>query len=385
MRRRAAIGSLVFLLLAVSAGPAVALPPPGACLTQTRTHDLLPAQPWEDKLLDLARVWPVTRGAGIRVGVVDSGVDNDNPQLRGKVFPGWDFVRDQAGAQFDCAPHGTPVSSIIVGAPIAGTGFTGMAPDARIVPARITDTDQIQGGPQVVADAIRYTVDNGVRVLNLSLTVFTDSPELKQAIQYAQAHDVLVVAAAGNQQQQGNPKPFPAAYPGVLGVGSIDINGALSPDSQTGDFVRLVAPGVKVTGCDPEQGQELWDGTSFATAYVSGTAALVRAAWPNLKAQQVAERLIRTADVARGGAGSAAYGAGIIDPYRAVTDTTVDGPAAPAPVSPIPAPAARRQVAALTAGDRAQQSALVLLGVTAGGLALAGLVLLAVRRRRPSP
>jgi subtilisin family serine protease len=260
-----------------------------------------------------------------------------------------------------------------------------MAPDARIVPARITDTDQIQGGPQVVADAIRYTVDNGVRVLNLSLTVFTDSPELKQAIQYAQAHDVLVVAAAGNQQQQGNPKPFPAAYPGVLGVGSIDINGALSPDSQTGDFVRLVAPGVKVTGCDPEQGQELWDGTSFATAYVSGTAALVRAAWPNLKAQQVAERLIRTADVARGGAGSAAYGAGIIDPYRAVTDTTVDGPAAPAPVSPIPAPAARRQVAALTAGDRAQQSALVLLGVTAGGLALAGLVLLAVRRRRPSP
>ena len=388
MRRLPIIGCLV-LLLGVTAGPAVAMPPPGACLTQPKTHDLLPATPWEDKLLDLDRVWAVTKGAGVRVGVVDSGVDNDNPQLRGKVFPGFDFVRDQAGAQFDCAPHGTPVASIIVGAPIPGTGFHGMAPDARIVPARITDTDQIQGGPQVIADAIRYTVDNGVSVLNLSLTVFEDSPVLEQAIQYAQAHDVLVVAAAGNNQQQGNPKPFPAAYPGVLAVGSIDINGALSPDSETGDFVRLVAPGVKVTGCDPEQGQELWDGTSFATAYVAGTAALVRAAWPKLTAPQVADRLIRTADVARGGAGSAAYGAGIIDPYRAVTDTTVDGVAARAPLSPIPAPvpdpATRQRAAAVAVGDQATHSALVLLGITAGGLGLAGLVLLAVRRRKPSP
>ncbi|HEX4220941.1 MAG TPA: type VII secretion-associated serine protease mycosin [Pseudonocardiaceae bacterium] len=387
--RSVALATTVALLGLVTAVPAVAQPPPGACLTQTKTHDLLPAQPWEDKLLDLSRVWSVTRGAGVRVGVVDSGVDNDNPQLRGKVFPGWDFVRGQAGAQFDCAPHGTAVASIIVGGPLAGTGFTGMAPDARVIPARITDTDQIQGGPQIVADAIKYTVDNGATVLNLSLTVFEDDPEIKQAIQYAQAHDVLVVAAAGNLHQQGNPTPFPAAYPGVLGVGSIDINGALASDSETGDFVKLVAPGVKVTGCDPEQGQELWDGTSFATAFVAGTAALVRAAWPNLTAAQVADRLIDTADVARGGAGSFEYGAGVIDPYRAVTDTTVDGAgptAARAPIAPPgPDPAARQRAAAAAANGQAVDAALALLGVTVGGLAVAGLVVLGRRRRKPSP
>ncbi|HEY4022895.1 MAG TPA: type VII secretion-associated serine protease mycosin [Pseudonocardiaceae bacterium] len=394
MRTPAALLLTVTLLGAFTATPAFAQPPPGGCLTQTKQHDLIPAQPWEDKLLDLDRVWSITRGAGVRVGVVDSGVDNDNPQLRGKVFPGWDFVRGQPGATFDCAPHGTPVASIIAGAPMAGTGFHGMAPDARIVPARITDTDQIQGGPQVVAEAIKYTVDNGVSVLNLSLTVFEDDPEIKQAIQYAQAHDVLVVAAAGNNARQGNPKPFPAAYPGVLGVGSIDINGALSPDSETGEFVKLVAPGVKVTGCDPEQGQELWDGTSFATAFVAGTASLVRSAWPNLTAAQVADRLVRTADVARGGSGSLAYGAGVVDPYRAVADTTVDGPPAPAVArTPIPAPGpdpdARRQQAAAMASSRAANTAVVLIGVTVAGLGLAGLVIVGRRRRpntrKPSP
>jgi membrane-anchored mycosin MYCP len=139
---------LATLALAVGpAAPAFATPPPGACLTRTKPHDLRPDRQWEDKLLDPARVWSVTRGAGVRVGVVDSGVDADNPQMRAKVFDGWDFVRGQAGARFDCAPHGTAVASIIVGAPMTGTGFHGVAPDARIVPARVTDTDQIQVGP----------------------------------------------------------------------------------------------------------------------------------------------------------------------------------------------------------------------------------------------
>lgn len=385
MRTCAALLITAGLVAGPAAAPAFAQPPPGACLTPVKTGNVLPGQPWEDKLLDLDRVWPITKGAGVRVGVVDSGVDNDNPQLRDKVFPGWDFVRDQAGATFDCAPHGTAVASIIVGAPMAGTGFAGMAPDARIVPARITDTDQIQGGPQIVANAIRYTVDSGVSVLNLSLTVFQDDPGIKAAIQYAQAHDVLVVAAAGNEAQQGNPEPYPAAYPGVLGVGSIDINGALSPDSETGAFVKLVAPGVKVTGCDPEQGQELWDGTSFATAFVAGTAALVRSAWPGLTAAQVADRLIRTADVARGGTGSDQYGAGIVDPYRAVTDTTVDGAAGPGVArTPIPVPgpdpdAIRAQAAALAA-SHASSTALVLLGLTVAGLGVAGVVVAGRRR-----
>ena len=367
---------------------AMAAPPPGACLTPPKAHDVRPDRPWEDRLLDPARVWPVTRGAGVRVGVIDSGVDGDHPQLRGKVFPGWDFVREQAGARFDCAPHGTPVASIIAGAQLEGTGFHGVAPDARILPARVSDTDEIKGGAAVVAGAIRYTVDNGASVLNLSLTVFSDVPELKAAVQYAKAHDVLVIAAAGNLHEQGNPRPYPAAYPGVLGVGSIDIGGARSADSQSGDYVDLVAPGVKVTGCDPGAGHELFQGTSFATPFVAGTAALVRSAWPKLTADQVAERLIRTAGLARGGAGSEEYGAGVVNPYRAVMDTTLSG-AGPSPAEPAPIPPQRPDLAAQhrdAAASKAQRSAsvtaLTLLGVTLGGLALGGLVIAGRRRAR---
>jgi membrane-anchored mycosin MYCP len=370
--------------------PAAAAPPPGACLTEVKPHEVRRERPWEDRLLDSARVWPVTMGAGVRVGVVDSGVDGDNPHLRGKVFPGHDFVRNVEGARFDCAPHGTPVASIIVGARVDGTAFHGMAPDARIVPARITDTDEIKGGPAVVAAAIRYTVDSGVQVLNLSLTLFEDVPEVKQAIDYARQHDVVVVAAAGNQGEEGNPTPYPAAYPGVIGVGSIDIAGARAPDSQTGDYVDLVAPGVKVTGSAPGAGHELWQGTSFATPFVAGTAALVRSAHPELTADQVAERLIRTASVARGGGDrSPDYGAGVVQPYRAVMDTTLAGDEAPVERGPVAGPvtdvvAQRRAAAAATADRSARGTATVVIVTTIGALAVGGLVL-AGRRRDWTP
>lgn len=368
------------------AAPVRAVPPPDTCLTEVTERPVRPERPWEDKLLDPGRVWSVTRGAGVRVGVVDSGVDSDNPHLSGKVFPGFDFVRNVDGARFDCASHGTPVASIIAGAPLDGTGFHGMAPDARIVPARIAETDEIEGGPAVVAAALRYTVDSGAKVVNLSLTVFQDTPELKQAVEYAQAHDVLVVAAAGNRHEEGNPKPYPAAYPGVLGVGSIDITGARAPDSQAGEYVDLVAPGVKVTGCAPLAGHGLWQGTSFATPFVSGTAALVRSAWPDLTAEQVARRLTATATVSRGGARSPEYGVGVVNPYRAVTDTTVGGDAALSKRTALPGPhvdpvAQQREAAIRAAEEQARDTATLWLTVTAGGLALAG-ILLAGRRRR---
>lgn len=379
------IVTVVALVGAIGVQPVSAAPPPGACVTETPPQEVRPERPWEDKLLDPARVWSVTRGAGVRVGVVDSGVDGDNPHLRGKVFSGYDFVRDQPGARFDCTPHGTPVASIIAGAQLEGTGFHGVAPDARIVPARVTDTDEIKGGPATVAAGIRYTVDNGAKVLNLSLTVFRDDPALKQAVEYAQAHDVLVVAAAGNRREDSNPTPYPAAYPGVLGVGSIDITGALAADSQAGDYVDLVAPGVKVTGCAPGAGHRLWQGTSFATPFVAGTAALVRAAWPRLSADQVAERLIRTASVSRGGPRGPEYGTGVVNPYRAITDTTLAGDAAPVEPTPLPGPetdlvAERREAAIRAADEDARGTATAVLAATLGGLVVGGIVLTGRRR-----
>jgi type VII secretion-associated serine protease mycosin len=386
---RIACAALALMCVGVQViAPAVAqaAPPPGGCLNKTTVTALRKDVPWEDKVLAPERVWPVTKGAGVRVGVVDSGVDSDNLQMRGRVFLGYDFVRDKPGARFDCAAHGTPVASIIAAAPMEGTGFHGVAPDARIVPARVTDTDEIKGGAAIVAAGIHYVVDNGIKVLNLSLTM-ADDPVLKSAVEYAQAHDVLVVAAAGNHSEEGNPTPYPAAYPGVLGVGSIDIAGARASDSQVGPYVKLVAPGVQVTGANPIKGLKLNGGTSFAAPFVSGVAALVRAHYPKLTADQVADRLIKTASVARGGKGSQEYGAGVVDPYRAVTDTTLagDGSGGAKP-TPIPAPqpdlVAQRKAAAVAAENgRARHTALLLIGGTAVALILAGLFVAGHRRR----
>jgi membrane-anchored mycosin MYCP len=384
--RRTAAACAGALILVTAAPPsAAAAPPPGGCVSELPLVDVRPERPWEDKLLDPSRAWHVTKGARVRVGVVDSGVDGDNPHLRGKVFSGYDFVRDAPGARFDCAPHGTPIASIIAGAEIEGTRFHGIAPDVRIVPARITETDEIKGGPAAVADGIRYVVDEGVDVINLSLTLTQDAPEVKQAVEYAQDRDVLVVAAAGNSREDGNPTPYPAAYPGVLGVGSIDIAGERAPDSQSGDFVDLVTPGVKVTGCVPGSGHALFQGTSFATPFVAGTAALVRAAWPGLSAEEVAERLVRTASVSRGGVSSPDYGVGVVNPYRAVTDIALAGDAPPAEREPVPGPQAdpvaqQREAAVRAADHNARDTAATVLTVTLGGLVLAGIVVAGRRR-----
>ncbi len=157
-------------------------------------------------------------------------------------------------------------------------------------------------------------------MINLSLSGYSDFPAIRDAVAYARNKDVLLVAAAGNRQGKGLGSSFPAAYDGVLGVGSIDIEGARSSGSQIGPYVDLVAPGAGVLGATRIGGHTYWTGTSFAAPFVAGTAALVRAAWPKLSATEVTRRILATAAPARGGKHSPDYGVGLVDPYRAVTD-----------------------------------------------------------------
>jgi subtilisin family serine protease len=226
-------------------------------------------------------------------------------------------------------------------------------------------------------------------VLNLSLAGPADNFFVRKAVEYAVSKDVLVVAAAGNLQQQGKPGPpsYPAAYPGVLGVGSIDIEGARNSASQVGDFVDLVAPGTDVLGTTRAGGHTYFTGTSFAAPFVAGAAALVRSAWPQLTAPQVVQRLQATAAPARGGKGSPSYGAGLVDPYRAVTDglTTASPAAAPKLVPSIPDPEQVRNTAWWrSAGGDARLWTVVAVGA---GLLLVivGVVVPRGRRRRWAP
>ncbi|WP_433269068.1 type VII secretion-associated serine protease mycosin [Actinosynnema sp. CS-041913] len=333
MRRHRAFA--VAAVLAATAfqviGTANAAPPAGACHDPLPAHPRVHEEPWAQQLLDPRRVWPRSKGAGVLVAVVDSGVDADHPQLgrAGKVRGGRDFVRPGGSpGAFDCVSHGTGVAGIIAADPVPDVGFHGIAPDAAILPVRISERDVGDRGeslridPQVLADGIRYAVDEGAKVVNLSLAGYDDQPAVRDAVAYAVAKDALVVAAAGNGQRDDAVElpSYPAAYDGVLGVGAVDIDGARMSGSQVGRYVDIVAPGAKVLAATRVDGHTYVDGTSFAVPFVSATAALVRAAWPRLTAPEVARRLVATADPARGGRHSTAYGAGLVDPYRAVTD-----------------------------------------------------------------
>jgi membrane-anchored mycosin MYCP len=288
------------------------------------------------------------------------------------------------------------VASIIAATRQSGVGFVGLAPGAKILPVRVSEREVEDGrgkgasvSPQIFAQAIRRAVDDGADVVNLSVTLYTPEPAVEEAIEYARSKDVVLVAAAGNQHQDSgrpDPVPYPAAYPGVIGVGAIDDKGGRVEASQVGPYVDIVAPGGAVVAATRGQGHALWTGTSFATPMVSATAALIRSAEPGLSADEVAQRLLATADPARGGAAQG-YGRGVVNPYRAVTERLTD--AAPRALQPLPdvpvdAAAAARADRWETLGRIAMWAALV---VAVLMLAVAALALLMPhgRRRRWQP
>lgn len=277
------------------------------------------------------------------MAVIDSGVSASHPALKGQVRVGRDFngLPQQEG-RCDLAGHGTIIAGIIAGKEGRGASFSGIAPQARILPVRVlpdTKTTTDEGLPGQIAAAIRWSVQNGADVINLSL-VTQDRQELADAVRHALDEGVVVVAAAGNRQENQQDRPaFPAAYPGVIAVAGVDEEGGHVGSSVSGNYVDLAAPGVNILG--PAPGGEGYlvepqGGTSFAAAYVSGVAALVRAAHPDLGPEQVADRLTRTADSPPEGK-NAEVGYGVVNPYRAVASllgSRTDPPAGAMPTPP---------------------------------------------------
>jgi hypothetical protein len=210
------------------------------------------------------------------------------------------------------------VASIIAAAPVPGVSFTGVAPAARILSVKISGTDTFPTSvtPQGIMDAVQFGAD----VINLSLATPDDVPALRNAVEYALRHNVVVVAAAGNDSQKGGTGPYyPASYPGVLAVGAAAPGGALASFSDRHTPVTVTAPGVNVTsaypGIFPEAYAPVQNGTSFASAFVAGVVALVRSAHPGLNPAQVVARIEATAH----GPAGPGTGHGLVDPVRAVT------------------------------------------------------------------
>src|SRR5687767_10745343 len=231
---------------------------------------------------------PGQGGAGARVAVLDTGVDCGHEDLAGGCIYGENFTSFFGGESFDDHGHGTHVAGII-GARANNVGTIGVAPEATIYAVKVLDGNG-SGALSWVAGGIDWAVDNGMQVINMSLSATVTSQALSDAVAAAQAAGVLVVSAAGNSGCC-NTVGYPARLPGSLAVGATDAADLLASFSSTGPEVDVVAPGVAVrapvpTGacalCDPS-GYRLLNGTSMATPHVAGVAALLmsrgRAAW----------------------------------------------------------------------------------------------------------
>ena len=305
---------------------------------------------WSQRYLQLAEAHKWSTGKGVLVAVLDTGV---RPSPRVPAEPGGDFITADGDGLTDCDAHGTLVASLIAGRPNPGDAFVGVAPDARILSLRVTseafspsgvqadpnDPNQTQPAASVrtLARAIVHAANLGARVINISLTACIKATDkinqdsLGAAVRYAVVErDAVVVSAAGNQNEGGlggtctqNPLPTaantsdpfgwggvvtivsPAWYtPLVVSVGAMTESGQPTDFSLTGPWVSAAAPGERsvalfndapVNARPGDQGPVDLNGTSFSSAYVAGIAALIREKYPNLTANQVVDRLLRTA------------------------------------------------------------------------------------------
>lgn len=340
---------------------------------------------WDIQQYDLAKAWAVTKGEGVKVAVIDQGVDGTHPDLTGQVLPGY----DPSGQGLEKAPkedHGTSMASIIAAKGHGdGAGVIGVAPGAKIIPIYKINAKGADGIPE----GIRWAVDHGAKVINISQgREGSAADSVKEAVAYAVSKDVLIVVASGNTGTAG--VDTPANVPGVLAVGAVGKDGKISAYSDFGPELMLAAPGDEMVVAGNCSGSKycIGEGTSQATAFVSGVAALVRAKFPDLTAGQVANRLVKSAKVPAGLSGGKLpdehYGYGVVRPYEALTQnipagsaqgplakTTAssDGAGAPSPAATAPG----GSTSATGAGEIAEPKSFSIIGK---GLAVVAVVLL---------
>lgn len=285
---------------------------------------------WHHAILDTPAAWEVADGTGITVAVVDSGVWCDHPDLRGRCVPGWDFVDGDATPDDDVG-RGTFMAGIVAATAGNGEGGAGVAPGARIMPLRVADA---LGGVDVdaLASAITWAADHGAHVVVVGVAGRHADDTLRDAVAGAIAHGVTVVASLGGEDV--NERLFPAAYPGVIGVGVTDKADARVPISSFGDTVDVVAPGVDIISTTRDGRYFGDDGAHLAAAVAAGVAALVKAQRPD-RPPMVVEEILRVSATDLGAPGWDPYhGAGRIHAGRALALDPGQGGVPPAPTAP---------------------------------------------------
>ncbi|MFF4976245.1 S8 family serine peptidase [Streptomyces sp. NPDC001083] len=323
------MGSALGALAVLSAGLA-----PGAAA------DDVQSQQWYLTAMKADEMWKVSTGKGVKVAVVDSGVNAGTPSLKGQVLA--DEVPKSVSYHVtqDFDGHGTTMAELIAGTG-AGGGLKGLAPGAKIVPYRVAyddlkDATERKNTPSV-AEVIRAAADTDAKIISMSFGGPYFDPDDEAAIKYAQSKGKLMFSSVGNEAEKKNSIGYPAAYPFVVGVAASDKTGKVGKFSEHGNYVDLAAPGLDLPiWCDESfRAYCTGAGTSAATAITSASAALVWSAHPDWTANQVLGSLIDTAGRDWPKNEPSNYlGYGLIRPRKVLENTGIDpGPAKTDPLS----------------------------------------------------
>lgn len=301
------------------------------------------SEEWWLPRLDVNKVWTVSKGAGVTVGVVDTGVVDKLGDLSGRVLPGANFVgsgdgRSDPGQGCDqeggCYSHGTQMALLIAGT-AAGKGFQGIAPEAKILPIKVISHTGLEAEDGPIAQGVKWAVDHGAKVLSISLGASGScSDQIGAAIKYAYQHDVVVVASSGNDGS--SVMGDIAACPGALAVGAVNQQFARASDSNYGPQLAFVDPGTPnvqetLSGAKLPGGANS-GGTSDATAIAAGTIALIRSHFPHMSARDVVTHALYNVHNGLGKFGvriNDQLGYGEILPYHAMADALPAGASNP--------------------------------------------------------
>ncbi|WP_373315947.1 S8 family serine peptidase [Streptomyces canarius] len=328
-----AVGAAVGVLVATAVGFA-----PGA------VADDVQAKQWYLGPMQAEQMWKVSTGKGVKVAVIDTGVNADTPSLEGQVLVDQTPKAVAYRATADYSGHGTTMAELIAGTGAGGT-LKGLAPGAKIVPYRI-ELDDLKGGAEEKKktpepeDAIRAAAGTDAKIISMSFGETAPIPEVKEAVEYAASKGKLLIAAVGNEgRTSGDNIGYPAAFPYVIGIASADKSLTVSEFSSSGNYVDLSAPGQGFPGwCDTNFRTYCDDvnGTSSAAAITSGAAALIWSAHPDWTVNQVARALIDTAGRTWAKNEPSKYaGYGFIRPRLVLANRNYD--AGPANVDPLAA------------------------------------------------